>query len=50
YFKGSSNNVGWEENVDMVLMIDVVGAGNGIGSMVGIMGKDGIDVDDGVYE
>ncbi|KAH9305688.1 hypothetical protein KI387_010092, partial [Taxus chinensis] len=49
-FKGSSNEVGGEENVDVVSMTDVLGVGTGIGSMVEIMGKDGIDVDDGVYE
>ncbi|KAH9311283.1 hypothetical protein KI387_026318, partial [Taxus chinensis] len=48
-FKGSSNDVGGEENVGMVSMTDVISFGTGIGSMVGIMGKDGIKVDDVVY-
>ncbi|KAH9312704.1 hypothetical protein KI387_027739, partial [Taxus chinensis] len=46
----SSNDVGREDDVDLVLMIDVVGARTVIGSMDGIMGKDIIDVDDEVDE
>ncbi|KAH9312705.1 hypothetical protein KI387_027740, partial [Taxus chinensis] len=46
----SSNDVGREDDMDVVLMIDVVGVGTVIRSMDGIMGKDRIDVDDEVDE
>ncbi|KAH9290722.1 hypothetical protein KI387_034839, partial [Taxus chinensis] len=39
-----------EENVSVVSMTNVVSLGTGIGSIVDIMGKYGIYVDDVVYE